>query len=87
MAKRKKKKVSFWTTKKVKKPVKVKFVDREGNLVSFTAMKEIKKPTKVIFYKSNGKRIRRIKCPYCSHSFFTKRKIVYYCPYCGKRLK
>ena len=35
------KKVSFWATKTVKKPVRVRFVNKYGELVSFKARKKV----------------------------------------------
>ena len=79
------KKVSFWATKKIKKPVKVKFVNREGEMVSFTAHKDVLKPVKVTF-NTNGLKMFRITCPKCGHSSFLKGRGAYYCPYCGSRV-
>ena len=42
--------VSFWATKKISKPVVVKFIRYDGTLAKFKATKFIKKPTKVSFY-------------------------------------
>ena len=44
------KKVSFWTQKEIKKPVRVSFWKSTGERVSFTATKKILKPKKVTFY-------------------------------------
>lgn len=54
----KRKRVSFWVTKKVSKPVRVRFVDKHGELVSFKATKKVSKPIKVTFYvkKKRGKK-------------------------------
>lgn len=49
MAKRKK--VSFWATKVVKVPVRVKFRTWDGDVVSFKATKAVRIPKKVTFYK------------------------------------
>lgn len=51
-----KKLVSFAATKKVSKPVKIKFQTKSGERVSFTATKKIPKPIKVKFFvkKKNG---------------------------------
>ena len=56
MTTKKRKKVSFWTTKTVRKPVRVEFVDRYGELVSFRASKKVKKPVKVTFYAKRKKK-------------------------------
>jgi len=48
MAKRKK--VSFWATKPVRKPVIVKFRRFDGSVAKFKATKIVRKPTKVSFY-------------------------------------
>jgi len=50
------KKISFWATKKVKKPVRVRFVNQYGELVSFTARRITEKPVKVSFYAKKKKR-------------------------------
>lgn len=52
------KRVSFWATKKIKKPTVVRFRRSDGTLVKFKATKTIKKPVKVTFY-SNKKRRRK----------------------------
>ena len=51
-----KKKVSFWTVKKVPVPVKVRFTDSYGNKVSFTAVKRVAAPVKVTFYAKKRRR-------------------------------
>lgn len=51
-----KKKVSFWTTKKVRKPVIVTFKRSDGSTAQFKATKIVKKPTKVEFYAKRRKR-------------------------------
>ncbi len=51
-------KVSFWARKTVKKPTRVRFVNRYGELVSFKATKKVTVPKKVTFY-TNKKRRRR----------------------------
>lgn len=51
-----KKKVSFWATKKVQKPVRVRFVNKSGELVSFKAKKKVSIPKKVTFYAKPKKR-------------------------------
>jgi len=58
MEKPRRKKVSFWATRKVSKPVKVSFVTRTGERVSFRAVKKVSKPVKVVFY-AKKKRKRR----------------------------
>jgi len=55
MSKPTRKKVSFVATKKVVKPVKVKFYTRRGEKVSFTAKKKVAKPVKVAFYAKKKK--------------------------------
>jgi len=50
MSKARRGKVSFTATKKVIKPVRVKFYTGKGEKVSFTATKKVKKPVKVEFY-------------------------------------
>jgi len=54
----KKKRISFWATKPVKKPVIVKFRRSDGSIAKFKATKVIRKPTKVTFY-ARKKRYRR----------------------------
>ena len=53
-----KKRVSFWATKKIKKPTVVKFRRSDGTIAKFKATKTIKKPVKVTFY-TNKKRKRK----------------------------
>ena len=48
MARRRK--ISFWATKTVTKPVRVRFVNQYGELVSFRARKKKKKPIRISFY-------------------------------------
>ena len=48
MVKQKRKKVSFWATKTVKKPVRVSFSAKRKK-VSFWATKTVKKPVRVSF--------------------------------------
>ena len=56
----KKKKVSFWATRKVPKQVKVKFRTKSGERVSFTATRKVPKQVKVKFWaSSSGKRVKR----------------------------
>jgi hypothetical protein len=50
------KKVSFWATKRITKPVKVSFKTWEGKRVSFWATKRITKPVKVTFYLKKRRR-------------------------------
>jgi len=50
--------VSFWATKKIKKPTVVRFRRSDGTIAKFKATKTIKKPVKVTFY-TNKKRRRR----------------------------
>lgn len=51
-------KVSFWATRKVAKPVRVRFVNKYGELVSFKARKKISVPKKVTFYIKPKKKRR-----------------------------
>jgi hypothetical protein len=53
---RRRKRVSFRATKKVSKPVRVRFVDKYGKLVSFKATKKVSKPVKVTFYAKRKRR-------------------------------
>ena len=53
-----KKKVSFWATKPVKKPVVVKFRRADGSIAKFKATKIVRTPTKVSFY-AKKKRYRK----------------------------
>ena len=50
MVRRKRKKVSFWATKKVPEKVKVSFRTSEGKRVSFWATKMVPKRVKVSFW-------------------------------------
>lgn len=60
MAKPRKKKVSFWATKKVPVRKRVSFRRTTGERVSFTGKKYVPKRLKVSFWASRkGKRIRR----------------------------
>jgi len=60
MAKRKK--VSFWATRKTPRKVKIRFRTGIGEMVSFTATKRIPQKVKVQFWASKpGKRIKRRK--------------------------
>ena len=52
------KKVSFWATKKVRKPITVSFRRWDGSIAKFKATKIIRKPTKVSFY-TKKKRYRK----------------------------
>lgn len=58
MARKRRKKVSFWATKKVPVKVKVSFTTSKGEKVSFVATKKVPKKVKVTFYTS-GKRKRK----------------------------
>ncbi len=51
-----KKKVSFWATEKVRKPVIVKFRRSDGSFAKFKATKIITKPKKVTFKARNKKK-------------------------------
>ena len=53
-----KKKVSFWATKPVRKSVIVKFRRSDGSVAKFKATKIVRKPTKVSFY-ARKKRYRK----------------------------
>lgn len=48
--------ISFWATKKIKKPTIVRFRKWDGTLVKFRATKTIKKPVKVTFYSTKRRR-------------------------------
>jgi len=50
MVRRKRKKVSFWATKRVPVKVRVSFRTSEGKKVSFVATKRVPKKVKVTFY-------------------------------------
>ena len=43
-------KISFISEKKVSRPVKVEFYNKEGEKVTFKAHKQVEKPVKVEFY-------------------------------------
>jgi len=49
------KKVSFWATKKIRKPVVVQFRRSDGSIARFKATKIIRKPTKVTFFSYGRK--------------------------------
>ena len=60
--KKKKKRVSFWATKKVSRKTRVSFRTSYGERVSFTATKKVPKTVKVSFWASSmGKKIKRRK--------------------------
>ena len=44
------KRVSFWASKPVRKPVRVSFRRSTGERVSFNATKTVRKPVRVSFY-------------------------------------
>jgi hypothetical protein len=48
--------ISFWATKKIKKPTVVSFRRWDGTPVRFRATKVIKKPVKVSFYSTRRRR-------------------------------
>ena len=50
--------ISFWATKKVKKPTIVKFRRSDGTIAKFKATKIVKKPVKVTFYSTRRKRYK-----------------------------
>jgi len=56
MAIKRKKKVSFWATKVVKKPVKVTFHTYDGKRISFWATKAVEKRKKVTFYSKKKRK-------------------------------
>ena len=43
-------KVSFIANRVVRKPVRVRFTNRDGELISFKATKKVKVPQRVTFY-------------------------------------
>lgn len=49
-------KITFWATKKASKPVTVRFITSDGELVRFKASKKVSKPTRVSFYVKKRKR-------------------------------
>lgn len=49
-------KVSFWTRKKIRKPVIVKFQRSDGSYAKFKATKIVQKPVKVTFYSRKKRR-------------------------------
>jgi len=51
-----KKKISFWTVKKVPTEVNVRFRDSYGNPISFKATKRVSVPVKVTFYAKKKRR-------------------------------
>lgn len=56
MAKPRREKISFIAEKKVSKPVKVEFYNKEGEKVSFKGHKQVTKPVKVEFYAKREKK-------------------------------
>jgi len=50
------KRISFWATKKIKKPTVVRFRRSDGTIAKFRATKIIKKPVKVSFYSTKRRR-------------------------------
>jgi len=50
--------ISFWATKKVKKPTIVKFRRSDGTIAKFKATKIVKKPVKVTFYSTRRERYK-----------------------------
>ena len=52
----KRRKVGFWATKRVAKPVKVKFKTKTGKTISFWATKRVAKPVKITFYSKKKKK-------------------------------
>lgn len=60
MAYKRRKKVSFWATKKVPVRQRVSFRTAHGERVSFTARKMVPRKKKVSFWASSrGKKLRR----------------------------
>ena len=51
-----KKNVSFWVTKKIRKPIVVKFKRSDGSIAKFNATKIITKPKKITFKSRSKKR-------------------------------
>ena len=60
MVRKKRRKVSFWATKRVPVKVKVSFRTSEGKKVSFMATKRVPKKVRVTFY-AYGKRKKKKK--------------------------
>ena len=56
MKKTRKKKVDFWITQKVRKPVVVKFKRSDGSVAKFKATKIVKKPKKISFLAKRKKK-------------------------------
>ena len=48
--------ISFWATKRIKKPTVVSFRKSDGTPVKFKATKTISKPVKITFYSNRGRR-------------------------------
>lgn len=59
MVRRKRKKVSFWATKRVPVKVRVSFRTSEGKKVSFVATKRVPKKVKVTFYVHRKRKKKR----------------------------
>lgn len=56
MSKQRREKISFTADKKVSKPVKVEFYNKEGEKVAFKAHKQVTKPVRVEFYVKRDKK-------------------------------
>lgn len=56
MSKQRRKRVSFIVEKKVSKPVRVEFYNKEGEKVSFKGHQQVTKPIKVEFYAKKEKK-------------------------------
>jgi len=48
--------ISFWATKKIRKPTIVRFRKSDGTIAKFRATEIIKKPVKVTFYSRRRRR-------------------------------
>jgi len=48
--------ISFWATKKIRKPTIVHFRRSDGTIAKFRATKIVKKPVKVTFYSTRRRR-------------------------------
>ena len=50
--------ISFWATRKIRKPTIVRFKRWDGTPVKFRATKIIKKPVRVTFYSTKKRRYK-----------------------------
>lgn len=48
--------ISFWATKKIRKPTVVQFRRSDGSIARFRATRVVKKPVKVTFYSNKSRR-------------------------------